>query len=158
MPFGRVVLTLGAAGWLGPLAMGCDGLTLYSVNRALAEECDITPAGEFCSEGRVEVQEVFAIESRDGFDLAYFQDEAWVLPHPEDPEAPLGSRKEQRTTRDPGPCTSTLQRELTLRHDGLSLQGELEERTRIEGPAACGETPRGSRRRYLLSGSLTGTL
>lgn len=135
---------------------GCGGMSLYDVTRSPVEDCDITPSGEFCSEGGPDIQERFAVEIRDdGYTIVYFGDEAWVA------EGTEGTRevlKEEKATRLPGPCTSTLRRSLSFDVLGPSLNGSYEESTRIEGPEACGDTPRGTRKSYTLTGVQTNSI
>lgn len=134
------------------MASACGGMTLYDVTRSRVAECDITPQGEFCTEGGPSVQQLFAVEVREGHTVVYFGDEAWVLTGEEGPKEAI---KEERATRSPGPCTTTLRRELSLDIAGPSLSGTLVELSRTEGADACGETPRGRRQSYALTGSVT---
>lgn len=140
------------------LASGCSGLVFYDVTRTQVNDCDITPMGEFCSEGGPAVREIFAVERRDAHDFVYFGEEMWVVAVSEDETVPQSAIQEQRATREPGPCTTTLRQELTLLREGFSLRGEYLESTRIEGPPACGDTPRGTKKRYALQGNQTGSL
>lgn len=137
---------------LALVGAGCGGMTFYDVTRAPVEVCDITPNGAFCDEEGAPVIEVFAVELRESQTVIYFGDEAWIA------EGTRGARevlKEERATRLPGPCTSTRRRHLVFDEDGQTLTGTLEESTVIEGPAACGETPRGERVIYALDGART---
>lgn len=137
---------------------GCSGMSLYGVIRSQVDDCDITPTGEFCSEEPpdVQIEEVFAVELRDdGHTVVYFGDEAWVAKGVEGPREVV---KEEKATRLPGPCTSTLRRELSFDIQGTSLTGTFQESTRVEGPPACGETPRGTRARYTLTGTQTNSI
>lgn len=151
----RVALPVTGVVWLTLVLESCGGLTLYDVRRTRTEDCDITPAGEFCSEGGPSIDEVFAVDVRDDYTTVYFGDEAWLL------QGNSGARtteKRSSTTREPGPCVTSLRRVLVLEIDGPLLRGTLDESTLVEGPPACGETPRGTKRRYTLSGSITNAL
>lgn len=149
---------LGAGVVLFPLLCACESMSIYQTTRQLVQECDITPAGEFCSEGGPSAEEHISVESGDDYDRLFFQNEVWLLTSPEGSSERMESVKEQRTTRAPGPCTSTLRKELKVTYDGLLLNGELQVHTRVEGPPACGETPRGTRRKYTLSGRATNSI
>lgn len=122
------------------LSSGCGGLALYDVTRTPIEDCDITPGGEFCGDVGPAVSEKYAIEIRDNSTIIYVGEETWI------DDVVEGDRniiKEERITREPGPCTSTRRRELrfSFQNEGgadESLSGSYEIRTRLEGPDACG--------------------
>jgi hypothetical protein len=137
------------------LAAGCGGVTLFDVTRRQVRDCDIRPDGEFCGENAAPVQQVIAVEHRGEHTVLYFDDETWVAAGTTGPRA---VEQIDQSTREPGPCTTTLSRVLTFEEDGAVLSGDLEIVTRIIGPAACGETPRGDRKVFSLSGSSTNSI
>lgn len=136
----------------------CQSMAIYQTERQLVQECDITPAGEFCSEGGPSAAEIISVESGEDYERVFFQNEVWILPALAEGQEFFQGTKEQSTTRAPGPCTSTLRKELSVGYDGFFLNGELEVHTRVEGPPACGETPRGTRRKYILTGQATNSI
>ena len=156
----RTLRALACGVGLTCITAGCGGMTLYDVTRAPVEDCDITPSGEFCSEGGAPLQEKLVVELRDDdYTVVYFGDEAWVAAGVDGPRQVV---KEEKATRLPGPCTSTLRRELSfeIADDlaGAGLTGSYQESTRVEGPDACGETPRGTRVRYTLTGTVSSSI
>lgn len=150
----RRALTV-AAVCLVALASGCEGVELYDVTRTSVLECDIRPNGEFCGDPLPPAEQLFAVERRDTFTLVHFDEETWVA---EGIEGERSVLKVDRTTRDPGPCTTTLRRQLEFSENGSDFTGTLEISTRVEGPDACGETPRGTRSVYSLTGVRTNSI
>lgn len=149
-------LLLPSALGLAALAMmGCGGVELYDVSRTSVLECDIRPNGEFCGDPLPRSEQLFAVERRDTFTLVHFEEETWVANGVEGERSVL---KVDRSTRDPGPCTTTLRRLLEFSENGESFTGTLEISTRVEGPEACGETPRGTRSVYSLTGVRTNSI
>lgn len=138
-----------------PALAGCGGIELYDVRRTPTLDCEIRPSAEFCGDLGAAVDQVFAVERKADTTVLYFDEETWTADGIAGVRAVL---KETRVTRDPGPCTSTQRAELTFDEDGASLSGTLEVSTRIEGPDACGETPRGERRQYSLTGLATNSI
>lgn len=148
-------LLLVVIGLLAVCASGCEGVELYDVTRTSILDCDIRPNGEFCGDLAPPHEQVFAVERRDTHTLLYFDEETWIA------EGIDGERsvvKVDQSTRDPGPCTNTLRRELKFSENGEELSGTLEISTRTEGPEACGETPRGDRRVFSLTGFRTSSI
>jgi hypothetical protein len=143
------------AGLLLALGFGsaCQGgVLLYEVDRTSVLECDIRPNGRFCGDPLPPSTQLFAVERNGSFTLVHFDQETWVA---EGVEGERSVLKEERTTREPGPCTSTLQRRLEFDEDGKVFTGTLEITTRVEGPSACGDTPRGEHRVFSLTGART---
>ena len=132
---------------------GCGGLEFFDVVRTPVEECDILPQGEFCGDVGGPSVEKIGVEERGGSTVLYFDEETWTAAGTEGERVVI---KEDRATREPGPCTTSSRR--SLRFDIGSVDnvptfvGTLEESTRIEGPDACGDTPRGTRNTYQLNG------
>jgi len=138
-----------------PALVACSGIELYNVTRTPTLDCEIRPSGEFCGEVGGSVDQVFAVERRETITILQFDEQTWIA------EGIDGLRsviKETKVTRDPGPCTSTRRAELVFQENGAELTGTLEVSTRLEGPAACGETPRGDRQLYSLSGTATNSI
>lgn len=131
-----------------------SSLELYSVNRTLTESCEIRPDGEVCDDvGAAPVSvETIAIENDGAVTTIYFGDQTWVSLEEGDERVVV---KEERITREPGPCTQISTRTLRFTIDGNALSGSLETAARVEGNELCGETPRGSRQRFRLSGENT---
>lgn len=148
----RALLLVAAA-----LAFGsaCEGIELYDVERRSVLECDIRPNGRFCVDPLPTSSQLFALERRESFTLVHFDEETWVADGIEGERSVL---KIDRTTRDPGPCTSTLRRVLEFDADGESFSGTLEISTRVEGPSACGDTPRGELSVFSLAGARTNSI
>lgn len=139
----------------------CDTFRFYDVVRERVEECDILPQGELCDEPEgfaPPVQEVWTVE-RVGEEIrVYVNEEVWVA-KPQDPDADpdfITADKLEVATRDPGPCVSTTTRSFEIMATFDSLTGEIAERTRIDGPEECGQTPTGLRTRARLDGVLAG--
>jgi hypothetical protein len=144
------LLSLGAL-----LPLGCGGVTLFDVERRQVLNCEIRPSGEFCDDPAGPLQQLVAVEHRGEHTVLVLDEETWVA------TGTSGERrveKLERSTREPGPCTTTLSRVLTFDEDGEQLGGRLELTTRVEGPAACGETPRGDRQVFSLSGTSTNSI
>jgi hypothetical protein len=138
---------------LAPLALcACADIQLYKVVRAPVADCEIRPSGEFCGDLGPAVEQVIAVERKDATTVLYFDEETWIA---NDIDGERRVLKETRVTRDPGPCTSTLRKQLSFDENGQALQGSLEISTRLEGPDACGETPRGERELFSLDGEIT---
>lgn len=137
------------------LASACGGIELYDVTRTQVEDCDIRPNGEFCSDLGAPLQQVVAVELRETHTYLYIDEETWIA---EGIEGERAVTKIDQATRDPGPCTTTLARTLEFSENGESFSGRLEIATRIEGPDACGETPRGTRRTFSLVGVQTNSI
>ena len=155
--FGKTACVGLVVTWLSVFC-ACQSMSIYQTERQLVQECDITPAGEFCSEGGPSAAEIISVESGEDYERVFLQNEVWILPALEDGDEFYQGVKEQSTTRAPGPCTSILRKELSVGYDGFFLNGELQIHTRVEGPPACGETPRGTRRKYILSGQATNSI
>lgn len=140
---------------LWPALVACGGIELFDVIRTPVADCEIRPAGEFCGDVGDSVNQVIAVERKDEVTVLYFDEETWVA---EGVTGPRDVLKETRVTRDPGPCTSTQRAELEFDEDGANFTGSLQLSTRIEGPDACGETPRGERRLFSLTGQQTNSI
>jgi hypothetical protein len=137
---------------LATLGVGCGGVTLFDVTRRQVLDCDIRPSGEFCGDPAGPVQQVIALEHRGEHTVLYFDEETWVAAGTQDERT---VQKIDESTREPGPCTTTLTRTLTFDEDRASLSANLELISRLIGPAACGETPRGERKVFSLTGFAT---
>jgi hypothetical protein len=138
-----------------PSLVACGGIELYDVVRTPVADCEIRPTGEFCGDVGAAVNQVFAVERKEATTVLYFDEQTWVA------DGITGERsvlKETQVTRDPGPCTSLRRAELAFDEDGANFTGTLEISTRIEGPDACGETPRGERRLFSLTGQQTNSI
>jgi hypothetical protein len=146
------LLTAAALVFATVVVTGCDGMLLYRVQRTPEADCIINPNGEFCGEVGPASTETWAVERRSDATVVYFGEEAWVATGVDGARQVL---KEERATRDPGPCTSTLRRLLEFDEDGVELRATLEISSRIEGPPACGETPRGDRLLFNITGEFT---
>jgi len=134
-----------------------SSLKLYSVNRTLVERCEIRPDGEFCDDVGAAPSDVetIAVEIEGDIVSVYFGDAAWVTTNDGDEYT---ITKEERSTRAPGPCTQISTRTLRFRIEGSAFNGTLEVASRVEGNELCGETPRGSRQRFQLSGEITNAI
>lgn len=137
------------------LASGCESFELYDVMRTSVLECDVRPNGEFCGDPLPPSTQLFAVERREAFTLVHFDEETWIADGIEGERSVV---KADQTTREPGPCTTSLRRTLKFDENGQTFTGTLEIATRVEGPEACGETPRGERSVYSLSGSRTNSI
>ena len=71
---------------------------------------------------------------------------------PGDAPAFVPADKLEVSAREPGPCTTTRTRsfEILASFDGLT--GSVAERSRLDGPEECGETPTGLRTNSRLDG------
>ncbi len=142
--FAVAALSMGAA---------CERVDFYDVVKTPVEDCDILPQGEFCGDVGGPSVEKFGVEIRAESTVLYFGEETWVATGIEGERVVI---KEDRATREPGPCTTSSKRTLrfdTGNVDGVAVfTGTLEQSTRIEGPDACGDTPRGTRIFYNLAG------
>lgn len=147
----RALLVVAAVG----CSAGCEGIELYEVTRTAVLECDVRPNGEFCGDLPTPLVQVFAVERREAHTLLYFDEETWVADGIDGERSVV---KMDQTTRDPGPCTTTLRRALEFSENGEELSGTLEVASRIEGPEACGETPRGERSVFSLTGFRTNSI
>lgn len=134
---------------------GCEGVELYDVTRTSLEQCEIRPNGEFCGDTAPAVSQLFAVERRETHTFVHFEEETWVA---EGTEGERAVEKLDLVTREPGPCTTTLRRTLRFSENGADFTGTLEIATRVEGPEACGETPRGERSVYSLAGARTNSI
>ena len=140
------------------LLAGCGGrMDLYQVSRVLTEDCEINSTGEFCDDVGAQdpVVETFAVEREDEVTIVYFGEQAWVA---RGAEGQRTSTKEDRITSEPGPCTTIRKRVLTFDVDAQTFSGSLEVESRIEGNEACGDTPRGRRQSFSLTGSVTNAI
>lgn len=158
---------------------GCrfDTFRFYEVTRTATSECDILPQGDFCVEPEqlsAPVFEVWAVERRGDEVRVLVDEEVWLADPPaaDDSETPdrITSAKLEVASAEPGPCTTTTTRSIDLTADtvdsgvdpftGLDAQselvGQLNEQTRLTGPPACGDTPRGLRSVASLLGTLVG--
>lgn len=134
---------------------GCGGVSLFDVTRREVLNCEIRSSGEFCGDTAAPLQQVFAVEHRGEHTVLYFDEETWVATGTE------GERtieKIDQSTREPGPCTTTLTRTLTFDEDGEDFGGDLTVESRVVGPAACGETPRGQKNVFSLTGTSTNSI
>ena len=138
-------------------ACRCDSFRFYDVVRERVEECDIMPQGELCDEPEgfaPPVTEVWAVE-HDGAEIRVYVDEEVWIANPQNPEDNPGfvtANKVEVSAREPGPCTTTRSRSFEILASFEGLTGEIAERSRIDGPEECGETPTGLRTRARLDG------
>jgi hypothetical protein len=146
----RALLTLSLA-----LLAGCgSGMDLYRVARVMTSDCEIRSNGEFCDDigAQDPVFETFAVELSPDVTIVYFGEQAWIAQGTDDQRT---SVKEDRVTSEPGPCTTINRRVLSFDVDAQEFIGTLETESRIEGNEACGETPRGRKQSFGLSGAVT---
>lgn len=134
---------------------GCSDTTLYQVTMTMVLRCEIRPNGEFCGDPAPPTTQLFVVEHKAGHTRVYFDEEAWIA---EGEVGELLVTKAHSVTREPGPCTTSSQRELRFQEESLSFTGTLSTSTRIEGPDSCGETPRGTRDVLSLTGYETDQL
>ena len=134
------------------LLAGCrfDTFRFYDVERTPAEECDILPQGEFCkpaTEFSPPVTEGWSVEQVGGETRVYVDEEVWVANPPQDgaDQNQIDADKLEVKTQDPGPCTTTTTRSISVLAAADKLTGKITEKTRLTGPADCGDTPRGLR-------------
>lgn len=142
-------------------ACRCDSFRFYEVTRARVEECDILPQGELCDEPEgfaPPVVETWSVERVAEQIRVYVDEEVWVAnaQDPEDDPDFITASKLEVDTREPGPCVSTTTRSFEIIADFQGLAGEIAERTRLDGPEECGETPTGLRTRARVDGVLVG--
>lgn len=140
---------------IASLASACEGIELYEVTRTPVVECEIRPNGEFCGDVGSPIVQVWAVELRETHTFLHFDEETWVA---DGIEGERTVTKIDQATRDPGPCTTTLSRKLDFVENGESITGSLEVATRVEGPEACGETPRGTRSVISVTGPRTNSI
>jgi len=133
-------------------------LTLYDVERVLVESCEITPEGEFCDDvgAAATSRETIAIERDGDITTLFFGEQTWVSI--EDNDGARSIEKEERVTRDPGPCTTITTRTLRFTLEGNQISGTFDVAGRVEGNEVCGETPRGARQSFTLSGEVTNAI
>ena len=138
-------------------ACRCDSFRFYDVTRQRVEECDILPQGELCDEPEgfaPPVTEVWGVEQVGEEVRVYVDEEVWVANPRDADDDPdfVTADKLEVSTREPGPCTTTRTRsfEVLAAFDGVT--GELAERTRLDGPEECGQTPTGLRTRSRVDG------
>ena len=133
-------------------------LTLYDVERVLVESCEITPEGEFCDDvgAAATSRETIAIERNGEITTLFFGEQTWVSL--DDVEGERSVEKEERVTRDPGPCTTITTRTLRFTLEGNQITGTFDVAGRVEGNEVCGETPRGARQSFTLSGEVTNAI
>ncbi|MBI1946132.1 MAG: hypothetical protein HYS27_10570 [Deltaproteobacteria bacterium] len=142
-------------------ACRCDSFYFYDVVRARTEECDILPQGELCDEPdgfAPPVTEVWGIEHTGDQVRVYVDEEVWIAnpANPEDDPDFVTANKLEVSAREPGPCTTTRTRSFELLASFEGLTGEIAERSRLDGPEECGETPTGLRTLSRLDGVLAG--
>jgi hypothetical protein len=129
----------------------CQPLTVfYEVTRTPTQECEIFPNDRFCDELTPPVVETWTVEIREPQTFVYETGEVLIA---DGFEGSRDALKRSIITRDPGPCTTTSERHLVFDEDGLTFTGTLEVVNRIEGPAECGDTPRGDSHVYDLVGT-----
>jgi len=142
-------------------ACSCDTFRFYQVTRSIQEECDIRPNGEFCDEPEgfsPPVDEVWTVERVGDEIRVYVDEEVWVA-DPRDPAQDanfITAEKLEIAAREPGPCVTTTTRNFAILADNSALTGTIDERSRIEGPDDCGETPTGLRTSSRLDGVIDG--
>lgn len=138
-----------------------DTFRFYDVTRARTEECDILPQGELCDEPEgfaPPVDEVWAVEHVGEQVRVYVDEEVWVA-NPATAEGDpdfIAATKLEVSAREPGPCTTTRSRSFEILASFEGLTGEIAERSRLDGPEECGETPTGLRTTSRLDGALAG--
>ncbi len=137
------------------LVAGCQpATTFYETTRTPTQECEIFPNDQFCDELTAPVVETWTVEIREPQTFIYETGQIWIA---DGFQGPRESLKRSIVTRDPGPCTTTTERHLSFDEDGETFTGTLEVVNRIEGPAECGDTPRGDSHVYDLVGLMKET-
>lgn len=149
-------------------ACRCDTFYFYDVVRARTEECDILPQGELCDEPEgfaPPVTEVWGVEHTGDQVRVYVDEEVWIAnpANPEDDPDFVTANKLEVSAREPGPCTTARTRSFEIFASAAwvngvltgELTGEIAERSRLDGPEECGETPTGLRTNSRLDGALS---
>ena len=129
---------------------GCGGLVLYTVTQTPKEICSIRPSGEFCDDEEdfpSPTTRNYGVEIIDEKTYVYIAEETWIADGIRDKRT---IEKEERSTRNG--CTTTDERTLVFDEDFRTFSGTFSERTRVDGPAACGDTPFGGRKVFKLKG------
>ena len=129
-------------------------ISFYNVTRTPTQECEIFPNERFCDELSPPLVETWSVEIREPRTFVYGEGEVWVADGIEGKRTVL---KRSVVTRDPGPCTTTSERQLTFDEDASTFSGTLEIVNRVEGPAQCGDTPRGDSHVFELAGDVKDT-
>ena len=146
---------------VGAVVFGCAPpvLVFYETTRTRSAECLIRSNGEFCAEPEefaAPVIEVWTLEVTDRVSRVFVDEEVWVidpLPEGEPPFAAFRTAARSISVASGvEPCTTTTTQNLGFTADDKSLSGELKTETRLEGPAACGNTPVGERTTDELAG------
>ena len=141
--------------------VGCGGdyFRFYDVVREASELCDIRPEGEFCGDEGLPPaeQEGWAIEREAGFVQVFVDEEVWRATEDPEDDTRLSASKTEISTSEPGPCTTTRVREISLVATWEKMNGTLSSATRIEGGEDCGASPRGERVTFSIDGVLLGT-
>ena len=145
----RIVLALVA--WCSAGTVACARVSFYDVVATPAEDCVVTPAGEFCGEvGGPELKR-FTVEYDEENTYLYVDEEMWLAAGIDGERVVV---KEERVTQE---CTTLARRTLRFNigdddNNNEVFVGTLEEITKIDGPEICGDVPRGTRLLYTLEG------
>ena len=143
-------------------AAGCrfDTFRFYDVTLTPTEDCDIRPNGEFCDPNALPppTTESWSVERVGDETRVFIEEEVWVaspLGKNDDPNL-VKADKIEVTTRDPGPCTTTVTRDFRVLATEQGISGEIHEKTRLVGDEACGDTPTGKRTTATVGGKIAG--
>ena len=128
-----------------------DSVLLYEVTRTPTAECDVLPQGLFCDPQLSPPSvEVYTLEVRGSRTFLVFDEDTWVA---EGSDGERTATQLSLATKEPGPCTTTTTGSFTFTATDTALNGTLERSSVLQGPAACGETPRGLRTSATVSGA-----
>lgn len=141
------------------LVAGCGpSLVFYDVVRTPTRECEIFPDDEFCDELSPPVVETWSVEIKDERTYVYADGDVWIAEGDgTDEDAPPRAVLKRSVVADARACTTTTERRLSFAEDGETFTGTLDVVVRLEGPPACGDTPRGETHAYALNGVVTPT-
>jgi hypothetical protein len=159
----RTLCTIACAfiGCGGDVVSGND-VTNFRVLQTPIEDCSLRPNGEFCKEPeqfRAPKTTSLTVDIGPALGRVFLEESIYLLDAAAEGVDPLtaertGSRRFVET-REPGPCTSSIEETIRFTVTGEAFSGELRSRNVLNGPQACGATPIGERTTITLSGTAT---